>query len=185
MGDTLNDTENREAPRIGLAPAGGSDHPNAGRRRMLLRAGAVVPSVLTLSSGASAAVTSNLRCWANPATTPQRWTSADDTWYRKQVYDGSSQSYTVHCIMNPQSGCTDGSNTAPSGSLWIRDDGVTKVTAGSGTQVTSVHQGTYGLIYVDQDGQMVTLDPTLPGYQPVHDSCATSMGAAVINSLLG
>jgi hypothetical protein len=153
---------------------------------MLLHAGALVPSVLTLSSGAAAAVASNLRCTANTSTSAAatKFSLTDDTWYRKQVYQGKNSGAYVYCIMNPQSGCIAGSNAAD-GSTWIKADAVTKLVSGPGNQVTNTGMGPYGLVYVSSDGKYITLDPTTPGYQAVSDSCAASMGAATIKSLLG
>lgn len=160
--------------------------PSPVRRRLLLGAGAIVPSVYTLTSGATVAVASNLKCWANqPASAPNRFTAGDDGWYRSQVYDGKFGSEKAHCVSSPQSACVDSSGKAKDGSVWMVDDG-SRVTSGPYSQVTNVSSGpkSYGLVYVDQQGTVSTHDPNgKPGLNYVADSCWNSILGGRISKL--
>jgi len=149
--DTPN-TPERPIPETSAADASAAAH-RAKRRRMLLAAGAAVPTVLTLTSGASVSAAS---------LAPTRFTTAPDKFYRMPVYDGKTKTgnKTVHCVNTPQSKCTDGNGKAPDGSVWVQNDGTRSVT-GPFSQVNNVtsSQKSYGLVYVDKKGTIITLDP--------------------------
>src|SRR5438270_10794678 len=85
----------------------GSAAPNKARRRLILAAGAALPSVYTLSSGAQTALVSNLSCWAKTPTPPARFTPTDDDWYRAPVYTGDYDGTPAYCVSVPQSACLD------------------------------------------------------------------------------
>ena|SRR5215471_18712222 len=157
-----------------------SANPSAVRRRLLLAAGAALPSVYTLTSGAQTAVASNLRCWGNPgATPPQRFTASDDSWYRSPVYTGQYKGNAAYCVTSPQSACIDSPmhpDHGADGSMWISSGN--RITVGPGDNVTNVGPAPskYGLVYVNNQGTVKTLDPNgNPNLQPLHDSCWTSM----------
>ncbi|MEP7276859.1 MAG: hypothetical protein ABI812_10920 [Betaproteobacteria bacterium] len=135
--------------------------PNAARRRLMLGAGAIVPSVLTLSSGAAIAAASSTHCLNTAAgTPPQRFTGSQDKWFRAQVYDGKATGKSAHCVTTPQTTCTDGNGGGQPGSIWVKDDG-SRMMAGPGNDVKNVTSApkSYGLVYVDQQGTVNTLDP--------------------------
>jgi hypothetical protein len=154
--------------------------PNGSRRRMLRAAGVALPSVLTLSSGAAVAAASTLACLANqPTTTAQRFTSTSDKWARVQVYDGKVKGDAAHCVNTPQASCTYGSGKAKDGSIWVENDG-TRMTAGPFTTVNNVSQQpkSYGLVYVDRNGTIVTLDPN-------GDTSLVNTTTSCMNSVIG
>lgn len=148
------------------------------RRRLLLGAVAVLPSVYTLSSGAQTALTS-----ANVL----RFTTADDTWYRNKVYTGKMGSDKVDCVNSIQTSCYDALHPtkAASGSVWIHNG--QRVVAGNGTTINNLSStpSDYGLVYVDSKGTIRTLDPNgNTALHPVTDSAWTSI-AVSSTSLLG
>jgi hypothetical protein len=177
----------RESPPAIAGARAGSGAPSASRRKLVLGAASALPSVYTLSSGASAAVTSNFACWdkAQEGTAPQRFVGVDDQWYRAQVYDGNYKGATVHCVTSPQSACVDSGSIAKDGSVWVSDSGV-RVQAGLGdtiNQVSSAPQS-YGLVYVDKQGTISTLDPyNQTGLSYCSDSCWTSIMGGRISQL--
>lgn len=165
------------------------------RRRLILAAGAALPSIWTLSSGAQTAAASNRLCWTHQSEpTPARFTPSSDTWYRAPVYVGDHNGTPAYCVSPRQSECADGATdsvrtnppaslvgpqagNAREGSAWIVNG--TRVTAGPGTQITNVGRGPpqYALVYVDQTGTISTLDPTRAGnVNAVTFSCWASVG---------
>jgi hypothetical protein len=74
--------------------------PSQTRRRLILAAGAALPSVYTLSSGAQTAGASNMACLNKQGTAPARFVSQEDyarwpdNWLRAPVsygeYDGAT-----------------------------------------------------------------------------------------------
>lgn len=179
-----------------LARVGGSHDipaPNARRRRLLVGAVGVLPSVYTLASGAQVAATSQLACFAKePQTLPLRFASGPDTWFRSTTYSGNYDGHPAHCVTSPQNHCVDAlqPNKAENGSAWIMNRGRTtagmggpsmydvRVVVGQGTQVTNVGQvpPMQGLVYVDKNATFATLDPNGRTFlHPVTASCWTSM----------
>lgn len=154
--------------------------PNAARRRLMLGAGAILPSVYTLSSGATTAAASTLACFNTTSTSaPARFVDTQDKWYRAQVYDGKNGGNMAHCVSTPQNSCTNGNGGAPSGSVWVRNDG-SRFVAGSGNNVNNVttKPKSYGLVYVDQNGSVNTLDPN-------GNTSLSYASLACYNSILG
>jgi len=175
--------------------------PNARRRRLLAGAVGVVPSVYTLASGAQVSAASQTACLArqptgssqlglmtNPqatATTPNRFTSGSDTWFRSTAYSGNYEGHPAHCVTSPQNSCIDPLQPSKggSGSAWITSGGRlstydVRVVVGTGNQVINVGQQPpmHGLVYIDQNATIATLDPNgRTGLQPVTLSCAASM----------
>jgi len=123
----------------------------AKRRRLLISAGVALPSVLTLTSGASVAYASTLVA---------RFTSTTDQYYRLPVYEGKTKGNIVHCVNTPQTSCTDAAaKDATDSSIWIANDG-TRMVAGPYSQVNvSGGKKAYGLVYIDKKGTIATLDP--------------------------
>jgi hypothetical protein len=86
--------------------------PSQTRRRLILAAGAALPSVYTLSSGANTAAASNLACLAKQGTPPPRFTTdADyarwpDNWVRAPVAYGDYDGIPADCVTTPQSSCS-------------------------------------------------------------------------------
>lgn len=178
--------------------------PSAKRRRLLAGAAAVLPSVYTLASGAQTAVASQVACWANEQQQPPgRFITGSDTWFRAKVYLGTYDGYPAYCVSTPQRACVDPFHPgeAADGSVWIvgrtrfmpgfrvggglQEYGL-RVTAGPGVPITQVTRApdTYGLVYVDQQGTIATLDPNgSPDLRPVAASCWTSMLGGRIFSL--
>ena len=147
--------------------------PSPSRRRMLLAAGGALPSVLTLSSGASAAAASSLRCLATNQP-HQRFTDVQDNWVRAQVPVGSYQSRTAYCVTSPSASCLDNSRKGMPGSNWVVDGNT--MTVGLGSNVQGQNKTSYGLVYVDQTGSITTLNPGNDGnLVPVTQSCWTSV----------
>jgi len=176
----------------GMAPGsvdtGPSHHrsatPSLVRRRLLIAAGASLPSVYTLTSGAQTAAASSLRCWAaQPTTPPQRFTTADDAWRRYPVYKGKFHSDGAYCVTLPQSSCASGAD-GQTGSVWISNG--TRIVNGPGSQITNVGstQSNYGLVYVNQQGTIKVLDPNGDlSLRPVLASCWTSMVGTSMSKL--
>ena len=160
--------------------------PSRSRRRLLLGATSALPSVLTLSSGAQAAVLSNLRCIQdNSQATPPRFTSSDDGWTRARVDVGQFQGQSAYCITTPGSACKDPIHpqVAAQGSEWVVGGGT--VTAGPLSQVTLNNgQQAYALVYIDRHGAITTLDTHDWEMHPVRDSCWASV-AGTASSRLG
>ena len=151
----MNDTNKNAVSAPDAAPV----HPDmaiaaealrAKRRRLLISAGVALPSVLTLTSGASVAFASTLVA---------RFTSTTDQYYRLPVYEGKAKGHTVHCVNTPQTACTDGAGKVADSSVWIGGDG-SRMVAGPYSQVNlSSGQKAYGLVYIDKKGTIATLDP--------------------------
>lgn len=173
-------------------------NPSKARRRFLLAAGAALPSVYTLSSGAQTAIASNLACWAKePQSAPPRFTSTNDNWLRAQVYTGNLDGAPADCVSSPQGDCVGrpmgrrfdpnappvGGN-AEDGSVWIVQGN--RVTSGPTVQITKAGVGPpqYGLVYVDQTGSVATLDPKWTGdLHMVTQSCWTSVMGGRVSKL--
>lgn len=157
----------------------------ASRRRLLLGATGALPSVLTLSSGAQAAILSHLSCIKPPAQMPERFTPTDDGWVRAQVQVGNYQGMQAYCITTPNSGCVDMANPsrAAQGSEWIV--GGSPMTSSSLSQVNvSSGQHAYALVYVDQHGAMTMINPREnTNFVPVADSCWTSVIGGSVSKL--
>ena len=150
-----------DAPGAPVKAASGASRPNLARRR-LLRVGVLVPSVYTLAGGAATAAASTLACVnTNLASEPTLFAAVPDKWYRAQVYDGKVSGNAAHCVSTPQNSCLDGNGGGQTGSVWVKDDG-TRFVAGPGNVVNNVTSkpSSYGLVYVDQQGTISTLDPT-------------------------
>lgn len=162
------------------------------RRRLLLGTAAVLPSVYTLSSGARTAVASNLRCWdraqrhggrelvGSPGGGDEatRFSLVSDDWLRKEVYTGMGGGYPAYCAMSNQAACIDPQNPskAAPGSIWIVNG--ERVAAGAGIEIEQVSAGpqAYGLVFVDQQGMIATLDPERTAdLRPVKAPCWNSM----------
>ncbi len=174
-----------------------ADHSKA-RRRLILAAGAILPSIYTLSSGAQTAVSSTLACWAKqPTSAPARFTTAPDNWYRSEVYVGDHKASGAYCVSDRQENCIGpalgnheidprgaSANEGREGSAWIVDG--TRGTAGPMLRVTNVRPShkAYGLVYVDQEGTISTLDPKLgSNLNPVAGTCWTSILGGRISKL--
>ena len=159
--------------------------PNLARRR-LLRTGVLVPSVYTLAGGAATAAASTLSCVnMTAATTTTRFTAASDKWYRLQVYDGKANGQAAHCVSSPQNTCVDGNGGAQSGSVWVKNDN-SRFYAGPGNQVNNVtaRPTSYGLVYVDKKGTIMTLDRNNnPDLGIAYFACAQSLIGARISTL--
>lgn len=170
------------------------------RRRLLLGTAAVLPSVYTLSSGARTAVASNLRCWDRAQRqggrelvgTPggddeaARFSMVGDEWLRKQVYTGIGGGHPAYCAMSNQALCIDPAHPAKAaqGSIWIVNGD--RVVAGLGVEIDQVSAApqAYGLVFVDQDGTIATLDPERTAdLRPVKEPCWTSMLGGRVSNL--
>lgn len=172
-------------------PSTGSDTASP-RRRLLLGTAALLPSVLTLSSGAQAAVSSSARCWDRvrhqtrgdfsgagglEEDTP-RFAPSSDEWLRKRVYTGMSGGRPAFCAMTDQASCMnpDDRTKAATGSVWMVDGN--RVVVGPGIvidQVSPSHQA-YGLVFVNQDATVATLDPgQFQDLRPVKVPCWNSL----------
>jgi hypothetical protein len=165
------------APTTSPSPAA----PNRLRRRLIVGAASVVPTVYTLSSGAQVAVASNLRCLQEPDTLPPRFTTTRDNWLRAPVYVGQYDNGPAYCVTSPQEMCTDvwNPNQGAAGSQWVDNAGNMHV-VGVGETVDMSHSSRqYGLIYVDRDGTIAALDPSAANdIQPATSSCwASVMGS--------
>jgi hypothetical protein len=159
------------------SPAG----PNRLRRRLLVGAASVVPSVYTLSSGAQVAVASNLRCLQEPAVPPQRFTQAPDHWLRAPVYVGRYENGPAYCVTSPQEMCTDvwNPNKGADGSQWVDGAGDMHVVGPNDPVTMANGPRQYGLIYVDREGTIAALDPNAAAdIQPATQTCwASVMGS--------
>jgi len=192
------------AAEISTSPAAGNPShtpmPNARRRRLLVGAVGVVPSVYTLASGAQVSAASQMMCFLKqPPTAPTRFTAGADNWWRSTTYTGNYEGHPAHCVTSPQNTCVDPlqPSKAETGSAWIINRGRTtsgsiggsmggssmydvRVVVANNNQVTNVGQQPpmQGLVYIDQNATIATLDPNgRTGLQPVTLSCANSMMA--------
>ena len=161
--------------------------PSQVRRRLLFAAGGVLSSVYTLTSGATTAVASNLRCWSNSeSAAPQRFTTSNDAWLRAHVYKGKYDGDDAYCVSSPQSACIDPLHPSHGrdGSVWIANGN--RMTAGWGDKITGVGStpSRYGLVYVNQQGTVTTLDPNgNTNLRPVCYSCWASILGGGISKL--
>jgi hypothetical protein len=173
----MNDRTDKPSDTLPAVDAASLPQPSPLRRRLLLGAGAL-PSVLTLSSGAMAAVGST--CVRPPARAPQQFTTHEDGWVRAIVREGDQGSMTAYCVSSRQSDCVDGFNAdhAGDGSRWLVTGTGDRMTATDFSPVRLHNRRAYGLVYVDSEGTIATLDPTShPGLSPVTQSCWTSLAA--------
>jgi len=195
-------TGTQQVPASTVAADSRSASPSKARRRLLLAAGAVLPSVYTLSSGAGTAAASNLVCLAKEGLPPPRFTTEGDYtgrtdgWVRAPVSVGEYDGTPADCVTTPQSGCSDsapGPSRPPSNSLAPAEASYSKAQDGSvwivqGNRVissrhvpiTNVNPGRkhYGLVYVDETGTVSTLDPQgKPYLKPVTASCWASISS--------
>jgi hypothetical protein len=183
-----------------------ADSAAKGRRRLLLAAGAALPSILTLSSGAQAAAASNIVCLAKQGTPPARfvedgdYAKTNDGWLRAPVNFGQYDGTPANCVTSPQTSCIafspssakDASalpvpsgggpvGNAEPGSIWIVQGN--RMTSSMHTPIVNVSLGKkhYGLVYVDQTGTVATLDPNgSPSLSAVTTSCwASIMGGSI------
>ena len=149
--------------------------PSRTRRRLLLGATGALPSVLTLSSGAQAAVASNLRCLTPPPQMPTRFTPQDDNWVRAQVNVGAFENRPAYCISTPGNACVDSTMHAAPGSKWVVN-GNTMTVGIQNSNFQVLNERSYGLVYIDSTGSIQTLDSqSSVNLQPVTDSCWTSL----------
>src|SRR5258708_6039125 len=96
------------APSQAVESASADAGPSRARRRLILGAGAALPSVYTLTSGAQTAAASVLHCTvANPPSNLQRFTLADDQWYRNKTYAGKQGFDPAYCVSSGSLSCTD------------------------------------------------------------------------------
>jgi hypothetical protein len=212
------ETEDREAIGEGAESVSASAvGPRAARRRLMLGAAAVLPSVFTLASGAQTAVASTAACLSrgqtggldpieggprtggldpvvagdlgspNASNVP-RLTMDKDQWLRKQVYYGRSYGYPAYCAMDKQSACIDPTNRArpAMGSVWMVNG--QRVTVSQQDVIRQISSGpdAYALVYVNQEGSIATVDPTVADVRPVTGNCWDSMlGGRAQRSNLG
>jgi hypothetical protein len=179
--------------------------PSKARRRLLFAAGAALPSICTLGSGAAAAATSNLVCLTKQGPPPIRFKQDDDYvrwpdgWVRAPVSVGEYDGTPADCVMTPQASCTDsfsrpvangsgGEGTpvhnAQDGSVWIVQGN--RVISSPHVPITNVSLGRkhYGLVYVDQTGTIATLDPNgRANLSAVTTSCWASMAGGNVSKL--
>jgi hypothetical protein len=179
-----------ETPGLGVTSGAPAATPNRNRRRLLLGAAGIVPSVYTLTSGAQVSAASAIVCLqASEDANPTRFMPGNgDPWLREPVQMGRFEQRNTYCVSTPQADCMNGFNPgdAGQGSQWIVEgvDG-NVVTAGPGApiQVSSGHHS-YGLVYVDKDGTITTLDPGYTGdLYPTTKSCWASVLSAQGNRL--
>jgi hypothetical protein len=168
----------RQAPESSVAAESRTAGPSKARRRFILAAGAALPSIYTLSSGAQIAVASNTVCTLKQqGMVPARFTTTPtaDNWLRAPVNVGEYDGTPADCVTSPQSACMDpasnwrGSNSlspgppaatnAQRGSIWIVQGN--RVVSSPFVPITNVDPSRkhYGLVYVDQAGTVSTLDP--------------------------
>jgi hypothetical protein len=193
-------TGTKQVPASTVAADSRSASPSNARRRLLLAAGAVLPSVYTLSSGAGTAAASNVVCLAKQGALPPRFTTEGDYtgrtdgWVRAPVSVGEYDGTPADCVTTPQSGCSDSApgpsrpssnslapaeasySKAQDGSVWIVQGN--RVISNSHVPITNVNPGRkhYGLVYVDETGTVSTLDPQgKPHLKPVTASCWASI----------
>ena len=170
-------------PQQPAEPQASAGQPSRARRRLLLGATGALPTVFTLSSGAQAAVASNLRCLTPPAQQPTRFTPQDDNWVRAQVNVAAYENRPAYCITTPGNSCVDINNQAAPGSRWVVDGNT--MTAGLQNNLQVLNERSYGLVYVDRTGSVQTLDTHAgaASLTPVTDSCWTSVLGGRTSSL--
>jgi hypothetical protein len=172
------------------------------RRRLLLGAAALLPTVHTLASGGQTAMASNVRCWDRARhhgggrdlgvsggfddDDTARFSMTNDEWLRKQVYTGMGGGHPAFCAMSNQAACIDPANPtkAAAGSVWIVNG--ERIVAGAGVSIDQVSAApqAYGLVYVDQQGTMATLDPDRSNrLRPVREPCWNSIIGGRISPL--
>jgi hypothetical protein len=194
-------TDASGTPRLrvgGVSVDSEAPSPSKGRRRFIWAAGAALPSIYTLSSGAQAAIASNLACWARePQPAPARFTPNTDNWLRASVYTGEYDGTPAYCVSSHQPDCIGrqllglrtnpndpGSDNAQDGSTWIVHG--QRVTSSPAVQITKVgvRPSQYGTVYVDQTGTVLTLDPrSTADLHVVSNSCWTSVLGGRISKL--
>jgi hypothetical protein len=153
---------------------------------MLLGAAAVLPSIVTLRSGAQTSAASNVRCWSRnvpESEIPDRFVLVPDGWLRKKVYSGQYHSHQAFCTTWAQEACVaEGSSQgrygrqAADGTTWAV--GGDTVTIGPGVNVEHISDvaNYYSLVYVDATGINHSLEPDPTGnLRPVREACWTSM----------
>jgi hypothetical protein len=105
--------------------------PSKARRRLILAAGAALPSIYTLGSGAQTAVGSQLVCLAKQgsAIPPVRFTQdnhygwqtqdapVSDGWLRAPVNFGEYDGSPANCVTTPQSSCVAFTPSRPASSM--------------------------------------------------------------------
>src|SRR5437773_6963843 len=179
-----------EVPESTAGSSPRDDSKRVTRRRLLLGA-AALPSVYTLTSGAAVAAGS-ISCWATQSTTnsPTRITTAPDRWYRLQVKSGTkpppNTNVMGYCLTDNQANCTDllKPDWSASQTYWYVGGQRTPEDRG-GIRYIPKTPG-YGLVYVDEKGTIMTLDPALyPGVELKYaaTSCMTSMIGSTISKL--
>jgi hypothetical protein len=165
-----------QVPESSVAAESRTAGPSKARRRLILAAGAALPSIYTLSSGAQTAIASTMVCIAKQGTPPPRFTSKPDNWVRSPVKVGDYDGTPADCVTTPQSTCADrvrlgwrdgdnppldepGAGKARDGSVWIVQGN--RVISSPNVQIANVGPVPrhYGLVYVDQGGTVSTLDP--------------------------
>ena len=183
--------------------------PSKARRRLIFAAGAALPSIYTLSSGAQAAVGSQLACLVRQgsAVPPIRFTQDNDYarisdgWLCAPVNFGEYDGTPANCVTSPQyrawhlrppssnsspvpaAGPGPGAN-AENGSVWMVQGN--RMTSNANTPIThvSLAQKHYGLVYVDETGSVATLDPNgALGLHPTTTSCWASITGGHISKL--
>ena len=176
---------------------------------MIFAAGAALPSIYTLSSGAQAAVGSQLACLVRQgsAVPPIRFTQDNDYarisdgWLCAPVNFGEYDGTPANCVTSPQyrawhlrppssnsspvpaAGPGPGAN-AENGSVWMVQGN--RMTSNANTPIThvSLAQKHYGLVYVDETGSVATLDPNgALGLHPTTTSCWASITGGHISKL--
>jgi hypothetical protein len=171
------------APPEDTTALGGAEALNRRRRRLIVGAVSVVPTAYTMTSGAAAAVASNLTCLAaHENADPPRFVRTDDRWLRAPVQNGHFEQRSTFCINTPQDGCTDllNPNQAGQGSQWVID-GVDNNTliAGQSTPIQVGGGRSYGLVYVNDDGTVTAMDPGYGGdMYPTTKTCWASVHAS-------
>jgi hypothetical protein len=157
-----------------------------------------LPAVYTLSSGAQTALKS-VHCLLQepPNQMPTRFISGHDTWLRQRVVTGEggsgSNKYPAYCVSSPvpptggdanSSGyydtCVDSQNQATG--TWVKDDGTPATSVNPiGESGTNGYTGVgpadrrYGLIFVNDEGRMETLNPNMDSTVPITGSCWMSL----------
>lgn len=201
MGDDLESVEMRE-PSPGMTDPAVRSAATARRRLMLGAAAAVLPSVVTLPSGAQTAASStSLRCWK--AGLLDRYMGGDirfaripDGWLRKRVYSGMVvnsvfgarcttwdqdnivQASTVQTNVGHTSGQGRLREAAP-GTRWAFDGPVLEgksMTVGVDCEVydVSATPDLYAMVYVNDTGSVYSLEPD-EGLHPVRETCFASL----------
>lgn len=186
-------TKAREPVQNGVdAGASPTTSPQTLRRRLMLGAAAVLPSVYTLTSGARQAATSSGNC-EEPSGRDRMhdmgkgkhtadaalFTLQRDGWLRREVYYGVSHGQEAYCAMSDQAACMDkmAPDEAATGSVWIALDGY-RFTVTSNAQITRIspRPSAYGLVFVNQEGTIATLDPDgRDDLYPVKETCWSSI----------